>query len=152
MITVEADRLDSPVGATLFRHLLEEIYARYPEELDGAGPGERDEYAPPRGVFLVARLDGEPAGCGALRPLEADIAEVKRMFVEPWARRRGLARRLLAELETAARHLGYRGVRLETGVRQPEAVRLYESAGYVRIPCYGKYAGAPLSICFEKVQ
>jgi GNAT superfamily N-acetyltransferase len=82
--------------------------------------------------------------------MDESAVEVKRMFVEPDCRGRGIARRLLAELEECARRAGYSVARLETGVRQPEAIGLYESAGYRRIPNYGMYAGIADSACFEK--
>ena len=72
------------------------------------------------------------------------------MYVEPWARRNGIGRGILAELEATAQRLGYRAVRLETGTRQQEAIRLYESAGYQPIAKYGEFSDNPVSICFEK--
>jgi putative acetyltransferase len=72
------------------------------------------------------------------------------MYAVPGARGQGLGRRVLVELEEHARRLGYRGIVLETGVQQVEAPRLYRSAGYAPIPCYGAYAGPPISRCFEK--
>ena len=86
----------------------------------------------------------------ALRPMNAEIAEVRRVYVAPSVRRRGIARRLLAELEGKAIKLGYAIVRLETGNRQPEATALYESCGFRRIAPYGSHVDDPLSICFEK--
>jgi GNAT superfamily N-acetyltransferase len=103
-----------------------------------------------RGAFLVLRLSGEAVACGAVRLLSPSVAEIKRMYVVPSARRRGLSRALLAELETQARRLGPTSIIVETGVRQAEALRLYESAGYARIPCFGEYAASRSSICFEK--
>ena len=85
-----------------------------------------------------------------MRPLDAESAEVKRMYVVKSARRKGIGRALLAELERQARGFGYRILRLETGNRQPEAVALYESCGFNRIPAFGKYIGNPVSICYEK--
>jgi putative acetyltransferase len=104
----------------------------------------------PAARFLVAFLDGEPVGCGALQGIDAAIAEIKRMFVEPMHRRRGVARRLLAALEDEAAAAGFAAVRLETGVRQPEALAFYRSAGYRRMPAYGPYLGDPMSVCFSK--
>jgi GNAT superfamily N-acetyltransferase len=102
------------------------------------------------GLFLIGRIDGCNAACGALRPIDADAVEVKRMFVRPEFRRRGLARAMLATLEAAARERGYRTIRLETGDGQPEAIALYRSAGYGPIPCYGEYAVHSDTVCFEK--
>jgi ribosomal protein S18 acetylase RimI-like enzyme len=72
------------------------------------------------------------------------------MFVIPEARGCGVARLILTELESAALRMGYSRIRLETGLRQPEAVGLYEAAGYHRVACYGGYADDPMSVCFEK--
>jgi GNAT superfamily N-acetyltransferase len=112
-----------------------------------------DEVSPPHGVFLVAYLDGLPVGCGALRPLPAagpHVAEIKRMYTLPSARRRGVSRAVLRRLESEAVRLGYLQLHLETGLRQPEAIALYETSGYHRIPNYGMYAASELSACFAK--
>jgi len=105
----------------------------------------------PRGTFVVAHLDGTPVGCGALRPLpggDGTIAEVKRMYTVPAARGRGVARALLRRLVAVAAELGYRQVVLETGTRQPEAMALYASEGWVPVVPYGEYCGEHLSRCF----
>jgi putative acetyltransferase len=101
-------------------------------------------------VFLVARDEhGEAVGCGALRA-NGDLGEIKRTFVRPGWRGRGVARALLARLEDEARARGVAILRLETGSLQPEARMLYERAGYEQIPCFGPYAGAPHSRCYER--
>jgi GNAT superfamily N-acetyltransferase len=107
--------------------------------------------AGPSTVFVVARFNGQAVGCGALRALEPGIAEIKRMFVEPIARRQGIGRKILRALEESARQFGYETLRLETGVRQPGAIRLYETCGYKHIEPYGPYTADPLSCCFEKL-
>jgi putative acetyltransferase len=99
---------------------------------------------------VVARLGGQPIGCGALRRIDEVTAEVKRVYVAPSRRRRGIARRILHALEQLAAGFNYRAIRLGTGIEQPEAIRLYESSGYHRIAAYGHYIGDPLSVCFEK--
>ena len=104
----------------------------------------------PGAAFVVAYEDGLPIGCGAICPLEPGIGEIHRMFVEREARGRGIARRILDELERIAPELEYRAIRLETGTRQPYAIKLYEKAGYDRIAPYGQYRNDPLSLCFEK--
>ncbi len=101
-------------------------------------------------TFLIASVAGQPAACGAIRQLEAGVVEIKRMYVRPAFRRRGLARQILEALERVARDEGSTSVRLGTGNRQPEALCLYESAGYQSIPAFGEYVGFPLSRCFEK--
>jgi len=141
-----------PVGdeaAQLLRQMRPEALSRYGDVLDASTPLTNE---PPvaRSAFLIARLEGRPVGCAALRPLDAEVGEVKRMYVMPPVRRRGIARLLLAELEAQAAVFGFRTLRLETGNRQPEAIGLYESSGFRRIAPYGSHVEDPLSICFEK--
>ncbi|MGK5113506.1 MULTISPECIES: GNAT family N-acetyltransferase [unclassified Geodermatophilus] len=117
-----------------------ELRARY----DGAGEPGTPPSAADVSVVLVAR---DPAGtalaCGALRALDGGVAEVKRMFVVPSARGRGLSKAVLAGLEAAALERGWTTLRLETGPRQPEAIALYEGAGYRPIGPFGGYVDAP---------
>lgn len=101
--------------------------------------------------FVVGVLDDVPVGCGALQPLAPGVGEVKRMFIRPPYRGRGLARRILAAIERLAASDGLHTLRLETGRFLPAALGLYTSSGYQKIPLYGQYAGRPNSICFEKV-
>jgi GNAT superfamily N-acetyltransferase len=148
-ITVEPARLDQPDAEALVGALLDELRERYGEE-DPDHPSVHELAGPAGGTFLLARVEGRPVGCGGLRRHEDDVAELKRMYVVPEGRRRGVARVLLAALEAQAARLGYRAVVLETGVRQPESLALYESHGYHRIPNFGPYVDAPLSVCLEK--
>jgi GNAT superfamily N-acetyltransferase len=104
-----------------------------------------------RGAFLVARDDGRAVGCGAIRLLDARTAEVKRMYVEPAQRGKGVGRAVLARLEAAARQLGARRLVLETGIHSPDALALYHRAGFTQIDCWGEYASSPTSICMEKI-
>lgn len=131
-----------PAGGPLALALLERYYA----ELDARFPGgfelERtvaapaDELTPPCGLFLVAALDGAAVGCGAVRLLDADVAEIKRMWVDPGARGAGVGRALLALLEAGAVELGAHAVRLDTAASLTEALGLYRSAGYREIAAY----------------
>jgi GNAT superfamily N-acetyltransferase len=127
-----------------------EVRSRY----DGKGEPGTPPSAADISVVLVARSDdGEALGCGALRVLAAGAAEVKRMYVAPAARGRGVATALLAELEDAARQRGWTTLRLETGPRQPEAIGLYSRAGYRPIAAFGAYvdaADAEESLFFER--
>ena len=100
------------------------------------------DFAAPHGAFLVGYLDSAPVCAGGIKRLDAETAEIKRMYVVPAARRRGLARVLLGALEEAARRRGYRIVRLDTGPLQPHAVALYASAGYTEI---GNFNANPLA-------
>lgn len=99
---------------------------------------------------IVAYDHDKPIGSGAFKEWKAGSMEVKRMYVLPEYRGRGIALRILAELERWAATLGYNTCVLETGKRQPEAIALYEKAGYRRIPNYGQYEGVENSCCFEK--
>lgn len=146
-ITIEATDPVGDVARGLIDALCSEMSVRYGTPPSPFSPSEA---AAPRSVFLVARLEAQPVGCGALRQLDEHTAEVKRMYVAPVGRRKGIARKVMVELERHARELGYRAIRLETGVRQPEAQRLYESLGYRRIAAFGPYIGNPSSVCFEK--
>lgn len=101
-------------------------------------------------MFLVARIAGEPVGCGALRRIGPGTGEIKRMYVVPANRGHGVARRLLAELERYAGRLGLTRLVLETGERQPEAIGLYERAGFTRIDRFGEYVNSPASVCLGK--
>ena len=142
-----------PRGAEALALLAEaaaEARHRYPEEFDPAAPPPTNAPVASRGAFVIAQRDGTAVACGALRPLDAQCAEVRRMFVTAAARRGGVARRVLEELEAHARQLGFRVLRLETGNRQPEAIALYEAAGFRRIPAFGPHVGDPYAVCFEK--
>lgn len=162
LVVVEPEPYDSHAATALVADLSAEIEIRYAADVgeDGDDPEEAaawtvrpEQVSPPAGVFLVARIDGMPVGCGALRPALDDapgLAEVKRMYTRPEARRRGVSRAILARLEDAARAFGYGRIQLETGIRQPEAMTLYEAAGYHRIPPYGQYREDPLSVCYAK--
>lgn len=102
------------------------------------------------GHMVVAYQGGEPVGCGAFKPYEADAVEIKRMYVQPAHRGRGVARAVLAELEHWAGELGYARCVLETGQKQPEAIALYQRSGYAFIPNYGQYVGVENSVCLQK--
>jgi len=108
-------------------------------------------FDPPEGIFLVARdRNGHAVACGGVARFDEARGELKRMFVRPEARGRGLGRLLLVALETEAVRLGYAGLVLETGEQQAAAIGLYVSAGYEPIPCYGPYTGQAISRCYEK--
>jgi GNAT superfamily N-acetyltransferase len=128
--------------------LLRDLAERYgAEDPDEPSP---HELAPPDGIFFVAWLDDEPAGCGGLRRHGDGIGEVKRMYTRPGARRAGVGRTVLAAVEHRALDLGYERLVLETGTKQPEAIDLYRSVGYELIESYGQYRDYPDSRCFSK--
>jgi GNAT superfamily N-acetyltransferase/pimeloyl-ACP methyl ester carboxylesterase len=147
-ITIE--ELDCPAAVALIERELKELNARYPEEEPHPTQPRPSEFRPPDGRFLLLWIDGQPVGCGGIRRWDAATAEIKRMYVDPAYRKRGLGRQILARLEAQARELGYRSLRLETGIRQPEAIGLYEQAGFHKIPCFGEFGNSPLSVCYEK--
>jgi putative acetyltransferase len=140
----------APEAAELIGALSAELARRYDYMEDGSGGFKPEDALGPRGAFVIGRVGGDPVACGAIRPLERDVAELKRVFVKVGFRGRGYSKAVVRELERQARARGYRVMRLETGVRQPEAISLYESLGYHRIPNYGEYRDSSLSVCFEK--
>lgn len=99
---------------------------------------------------IVAYENDKPIACGALREYSPTIMEVKRMYTLPENRGKGIATKILADLEKWASELTYQKCILETGKRQPDAIRLYEKNGYRLIPSYGKYVNMENSVCFEK--
>ena len=128
-----------PEAAELIKALSAELARRYDYMEDGSG-GFRPEHAlGPRVAFVIGRLGGVPVACGAIRPLGKDAAELKRVYVKDEFRGRGYSKVVVKELERLAKERGYDIMRLETGVRQPEAISLYQRLGYHRIPNYGEY-------------
>jgi GNAT superfamily N-acetyltransferase len=101
--------------------------------------------------FVVVAYENDiPVGCGAIKEYQPDTMEIKRMYTVPGRRGKGIASQVLRELEAWASELSYRKCILETGKKQPEAIRLYRKNGYQIIPNYGQYAGIENSLCFEK--
>jgi putative acetyltransferase len=149
-VTVGPAPLASAPAQGLIARLNAELTERYPNPEDRHFGLTQEQLSGRSGVFLVAALDGEPVGCGALRRLDDATGELKRMFVAPEARRLGVGRRVLVELELRARRLGLRRLVLETGVRQHEAMAMYERAGFERIPCFGEYERSAASVCLGK--
>jgi len=148
---------DHPDAARLIEEVQQEHVLRYGGR-DGT-PVDPAEFAPPGGLFLVAYLNDVAIACGGWRSHAASetraagagtTAEVKRMYVSEPARRTGIARALLAELERTALAAGFSQVVLETGSKQPEAVSLYRAAGYCDVPPFGYYADAPGAIHLGK--
>ena len=144
-----------PDALTLIEAVQEEYVVRYGGRDDT--PLDPVMFDPPRGSFFVGNVDGRPVASGAWRrrdDVEAfgttETAEVKRMYVVPDARGAGHARAMLAHLERTAREAGAQAMLIETGLAQPEAIGLYESAGYLRIEPFGHYAWSPDNRCFAK--
>jgi uncharacterized protein (DUF952 family) len=127
-----------PPAATLIEAMVREMSDLYGGRIDdetmpSATPAD---FAHPGGTFLVGHLDGEPVAGGGVKTLGPGLGEIKRMYVAPHVRGRGIARALLGALEDAAGRRGHRRVRLDTGPKQPEALHLYRSAGYREIENY----------------
>lgn len=139
-------RLTDAVVAPLLAGLSEEYQSRYGsnDEMARAHP---EEFEAPAGGFLVAVADGVTVAGGGFRQVSETVCEVKRMWTSPTHRRQGLAVRVLTALEDEAARRGYATLRLETGPNQPEAIAMYTSRGYHRIPIYGHY---PEALAFEK--
>ena len=132
--------------------LSDELTARY--EGGPASMADPSQFLPPYGVFLVLSADGADLACGGVRRLQEDgveglLGEVKRMYVVPAARGRGLSRMLLRALVEHAREVGMAQLWLETGLRQPEAMALYESEGFAPIERYGQYKDEVESRCYR---
>jgi GNAT superfamily N-acetyltransferase len=144
-----AEPLDGSAGRSLIAAFHEEVTSLYPSWTPSTGPSaDPEEFEPPGGRFFVLYAGREPVGCGGFKRLDERTAEIKRMYVSPEVRGLGLARRILGRLESGARAAGYALVRLDTGDRQPEALRLYRSAGYREIPDYNGNPAA--TYWFEK--
>jgi len=149
--TIEIRSESIAAARNLIAALDAELLALYPE--DGTDQHFRldaDEVSDGQGAFLVAYVGGEAVACGAFRMLDATTAEIKRMYVRPAMRGVGLGRTLLESLEKRARTLGARKLVLETGPRQPAAIRLYSASGFVSIDAFGDYEASPLSTFMGK--
>ena len=101
-------------------------------------------------AFFLIRDDGTPVGCGGVQLFGTEFGELKRMYIRPEFRGAGHARSLLDHLAAYVRSRGVGVLRLETGIHQTAAIRLYERAGFRRIPPFGPYTDDPLSLCYEK--
>jgi GNAT superfamily N-acetyltransferase len=147
-LDVRPEAFDGPAALDLIAAVQQEYVLRY------GGPDETPlapaEFVPPAGAFFVGYLAGVPVACGGWRRHGCD-AEIKRMYVAPELRGRGLSRTMLATLERSAADAGVRRMILETGTAQPEAIGLYESAGYTLIPGFGIYGGEPECRSFSKL-
>jgi GNAT superfamily N-acetyltransferase len=142
ILSAEAQELIAALNA--------ELSGRYPEPGATHFRLDRDEVSDGRGAFVVASKSGRPVGCGAIRRIDQHTGELKRMYVRPQERGRGIGRALVRALETEALALGLTRLVLETGVRQTEAIALYQRCGFNDIPPYGEYVESPLSLCMAK--
>lgn len=141
--------LDDPTAQELTEASKAEMNSHYGGRPGSGAPPRAEEFVAPNGIFLLALGDGEAIGCGGLCRFDETTAEIRRMYVAPRARGRGISRAILAELLAGGRELGYLHARLETGYAQREAIGLYETSGFERIPCWGPYITDERSVCFE---
>ena len=149
-VTITAERPDDPDAAVLILELethLAEYYA--PESRHGFSVERLVTEDVP---FFLLRDDGEPAGCGGIKIFDEQPAygELKRMYVRPQFRGRGYGRLILDHLAEYAHGHGITLLRLETGIYQEAAIRMYEAAGFRRIPPFGPYTDDPVSLCYER--
>jgi GNAT superfamily N-acetyltransferase len=148
-VRIERVGYGHPDAVRLVADVQAEYVVRYGGQDDS--PVDPLQFEPPRGSFFVGYVDDVPVATGAWRRSEVEAfgtretCEIKRMYVVAAARGQGLARRMLAHLEESARAAGARALVLETGLKQPEALALYESSGYVAVPGFGYYRDSPLS-------
>jgi putative acetyltransferase len=145
---INAERPDTPDAIALIDELETHLASLYPRE-------SRHGYSVAKliaeGVaFFLIRSDGTPAGCGGIQIVGAEYGELKRMYVRPQFRNRGLAKLMLDHLTEYARGRGVGLLRLETGIHQHEAIGLYERAGFQNVPPFGNYKVDPLSKWYEK--
>lgn len=145
---IQAEPPDSPIVRALIAELDAVLEPLYP-------PQSRHGYSVEKLIqqevaFFVAYLDGQPVGCGGVQLFSDEYAELKRMYVRPQFRGRGVGKQLLTHLQAYVYERGLRVLRLETGVFQTEAIGLYQSFGFRRIPPFGPYFEDPVSLCMEK--
>ena len=145
---ISEERADSPDAVSLVAELDEYLIPLYPIEAHYGY--DVDKLLREGVVFFVLRVDGVPAGCGGVQLFGSEYAEVKRMFVRPAFRGQGLAKLMLNHLVDYVRAQGMGVLRLETGVRQPEAIGLYEQFGFSRIERFGDYREGPYNVFYEK--
>lgn len=145
---ITAERPDTPDAELLIHELQTHLESFYP-------PERRHGFSVQKLIaenvaFFVLRADGRPAGCGGVKLVGRDYGELKRMYVRPQFRGSGFGQKLLDDLAGHARAHGVTLLRLETGIHQQAAIRLYERAGFRWIPPFGPYTNDPLSLCYEK--
>jgi putative acetyltransferase len=159
-LEIVPESLTSAVAASLIGELNKELSGDYPEPGTTHFRLDPNEVSPGNGIFVVARWEGRPIGCGALRrivdpeltrELGPRVGELKRMYVAQDQRGKGIGQALLGRLEAEAQRLGLDRLVLETGIRSPQALALYRKAGFIGIPAYGEYVASPTtSVCLSK--
>lgn len=134
-IVARAEQVWSADAIQLMDELTAELAKLY-NVADGSAGFVPSDVEGPRAAFVVARIDGVAVGCGAIRPLDTDTVEVKRVYTRAAYRRLGVGIAIMQELERLSEEFQYRAIKLQTGPLQPEAAQLYTNMGYYRIPIY----------------
>jgi GNAT superfamily N-acetyltransferase len=146
--SIEPEAPDSPIARRIIGELEAELDPMYPE---ASRHGYSVEKLISEGVdFFLVRYQGQPVGCGGIQLFGSEYGELKRMYIRPAFRGLGLARRLIDRLAEHARDQGVIVLRLETGIHQHEAIRLYERMGFRQIPPFDPYRPDPLSVFYER--
>jgi putative acetyltransferase len=148
-IAIVEERPDSPAALELITEL-DAYLAKLPYPQESRHAFSIDKLLREGVTFFVVRYEDQPAGCGGLKVFPGDYGEVKRMYVRPAYRGRGLGKAILNHLATYARSHELEVLRLETGIYQTEAIQLYEGWGFERRPPFGEYRVDPLSVYLEK--
>lgn len=147
-VEIAPERPDTPDAISLIEELEATLAPQYPVASRHGLSVER--LIAESVAFFVIRVDRAPAGCGGIKLVALEYGELKRMYVRPPYRGRGLGKRLIDALAAHACVQRVPLLRLETGIHQTEAIGLYERVGFHRIPPFGPYRADPLSLCFEK--
>jgi len=146
-VTIAAERPDTPDGAALINELQTHLESFYPPE---SRHGFSVDKLIAQGVaFFVLRVDGRAAGCGSIMLVGKEYGEINRMYMRPEFRAREYGKRLIDHLAAHVKSHGVTLVRLETGIHQQAAIRLYEEYGFRRIPPFPPYFEDPVSRCYE---
>ena len=146
MLVIKISDPNAPEAYSIIEELSQNLYERFGS--DGKNSFTDWEYNNPKYVFVIAELNDEIVGCGAIRPLSQETGEVKRMFTK--YPRKTIGQSVLSFLETKAKELYYEELVLETRVKNEEACSFYLKANYTRIPNYGKYINRLDAVCFQK--
>lgn len=149
MLSIRNVDPQGPDALALLHQASVEARSLYPELFSETSPPATNGPLPERGVHVVAYLHEAPCACGAIRPIDANTAELRRLYVVKAHRRSGLATSVLLHLQSEARRLGYSRLVLETGYKQVPAMQLYEANGFQRVQPFGDHANDPTSVCYE---
>lgn len=146
MLSIKISNPNDPSAHSIIEELSQNLYERFGS--DGKSSFTDWEYNSPRYIFVIAELNAEIVGCGAIRPLTEKTGEVKRMFAK--YPRKNIGQSILSFLEAKAKELNYEELVLETRVKNEEACSFYLKSNYIKIPNYGKYVNRLDAICFQK--